>query len=102
MNTPTCLRHLSEVRRNLAGRLVDLPTSTREEVAADVKALGHNLDEIESIRNSLSAIEGTMQLILQLLNSAESSLLPAPPLHQLLSLVQGRFSQSLTKLDEVL
>jgi hypothetical protein len=102
MNTPTRLKHLSEVRQNLAGRLYEIPTSSREGLAGDVAALGHSLNEIESIRNSFSAIEGSMQLILQLLNTAESSLLPAPALHHLLSLLQGRFSHALTQLDNVL
>ncbi|MBA1289195.1 DUF1484 family protein [Pseudomonas japonica] len=96
------MTHLTHIQANLIDLVSNGPSTFRDSLGAEVKALSEALAQAERVRYELNAVEGAMELVLQLLDAAHARPLMGEHLHCLLSPLQAKLSKSLTGLDEVL
>lgn len=93
---------LSLIQNSLVDLAYKQPVLCKDTLAAQVAALQNALHKVNAARNELNAVEGAMELIMQLLDVAHTESLVGDHLHCLLSPLQAKLRASLTRLDEAL
>jgi hypothetical protein len=96
------MTQLSQIQNSLVDLTHKQPVLCKDTLAAQVAAMQSALHEVNAARNELNAVEGAMELILQLLEAAHAKSLIGDHLHCLLSPLQAKLRASLIRLDEVL